>query len=308
MPDVGPLNPIAQRGSRRAAASGDASSSTLKRLLGGPAAASTGGTHSVTAHGSSPAPSGKTLAAQLASSIPGGPWVDLSSGAKMFNDPQPIYRPMLSPGVQYSPNGLCEITALFAWNGQGQQNWGFRMWLPPTGVSLGMGASLQPITQPSYDTGTAINVAYGSLSLQFVLNRQEEIVSKASVPPDHHVMNTTQFTELGTLYDLEYLYRVCNGDPKWYPRFPSDTANRQFLEATVCQIRLGGGSSAHRTHMYQGYPNSLDVQHLMMTKDMVPMVSVCTLSFVLIVPGQNPNDISKSNPGLRDGTSAQTTG
>lgn len=336
---VGGVNPAAiaaanaarQAEARRAAQRSAANNqSTLNKLLVGPTLQPSGGKNYVPSTGNiindlkqsiqnpnQPAPG--TFTPPTAPSPGLSQFTNNSGGSlpvggsyKHFNDPRPVYRPMLRPGELYDPGHLCEITSgPYTPSRNGQDKWGFRMWIPPDAVSVGMGGSQQPLTQAGQDTGTAIQVSVGSLTVRFLLNRMEEVILKRQAPADryHYVMNTRDFVNLGTLYDLEFLYRVCNGNPRDYPYFPSNTANRQFLEATTCQIRLGGGSEAHRTHMYQGYPNSFDIQHLSLTKNMVPIVSECTLSFVLTAPGLSATDLQNvTNAGLGGGdqTSAAT--
>lgn len=79
----------------------------------------------------------------------------------------------------------------------------------------------------------------------------------------------------GTEYDIDFLYRVINGDP--INEFPSITnnkwtANRSFMTANRVRVRLG------MAEVFEGRITGINVNHLMMTTQMVPTVSEVQLS------------------------------
>lgn len=80
----------------------------------------------------------------------------------------------------------------------------------------------------------------------------------------------------GTEYDLEFLYRVLNGDPGKTALLDYDgkTSDFGYITGTPCWFHL------HNNLKYYGSMASLDVKHVMFTQEMVPMLSVVNISFI----------------------------
>lgn len=80
----------------------------------------------------------------------------------------------------------------------------------------------------------------------------------------------------GTEYDLEFLYRVLNGDPGKTALLEYDgkTSDWGYITGTPCWFHL------HNNMRYYGSMASLSVNHVMFTQEMVPMLSVIDLSFI----------------------------
>jgi hypothetical protein len=71
--------------------------------------------------------------------------------------------------------------------------------------------------------------------------------------------------ELGTISDLEYLYKAVNGD-NWHNISGRRTSDIGFLSATLLRIDLGPAA-------YVGYVNSMNITHMAFSQDMTPIRS-----------------------------------
>lgn len=82
----------------------------------------------------------------------------------------------------------------------------------------------------------------------------------------------------GTEYDVEHLFRLLNGDPQKIPvnMAPSpanrQTANRGILMPSRVRVYIG------KAEFFEGLITAVDVNNLILTKDMVPMVSTLRIS------------------------------
>lgn len=80
---------------------------------------------------------------------------------------------------------------------------------------------------------------------------------------------------LGTIADVEYLYKAING-PGWVnPASGRETSDIGFLSPTLLKIEIGPLS-------YIGYVSSIGVNHIAFTKGMIPMRSSVNVSFNLM--------------------------
>ena len=81
--------------------------------------------------------------------------------------------------------------------------------------------------------------------------------------------------KLGTLADLEYLYKAING-PNWTNQATGrKTSDIGFLSPTLLRIDLGPVS-------YLGYVNNMSVNHTSFSKDMIPLRTDVSLQFNLM--------------------------
>lgn len=81
----------------------------------------------------------------------------------------------------------------------------------------------------------------------------------------------------GTEYDLEFLYRVLNGDPGRTALLSysgGQTADFGYITGTPCWFHL------HDNMRYYGSMSSVSVNHMIFTESMVPVMSVVTLDFI----------------------------
>jgi hypothetical protein len=84
-----------------------------------------------------------------------------------------------------------------------------------------------------------------------------------------------ELQKLGTLADLEYLYKAING-PNWTNQATGrKTSDIGFLSPTLLRIDLGPVS-------YLGYVNNLNVNHTSFSKEMIPLRTDVSLQFNLM--------------------------
>lgn len=103
-------------------------------------------------------------------------------------------------------------------------------------------------------------------------NRWWQTYRDSKAPAHRHPLR--ELYERGTEYDIDFLYRVINGDPvnkapniinKW-------TSNRGFLTPMRVRVTLGAADA------FEGQITGVTVNHVVMTKMMVPTVTFLTLS------------------------------
>jgi hypothetical protein len=80
--------------------------------------------------------------------------------------------------------------------------------------------------------------------------------------------------ELGTLADIEYIYKAVNG-PNWKSISGRKTSDIGYLSATLLRVDIGPSS-------YVGYINGLTVNHLAFSQDMTPMRTDIQISMNLM--------------------------
>lgn len=88
--------------------------------------------------------------------------------------------------------------------------------------------------------------------------------------------DVTGILDRGTEYDLEFLYRVLNGDPASGPTMNMPTSDFGYISGTPIWIRF------HDNLRYKGSVNNISVNHTLFTEDMVPMMSEVTITFLRI--------------------------
>ena len=174
--------------------------------------------------------------------------------------------------------------------------WGFRFMYNPTVIKYGT-ASNNSVdwTLGSKDKGTLIN-GNSTVSFELYLNRiadmsylrdRYDITTPANpyAPQDSDVYGRElEWDEIqgilnrGTEYDIEFLYRVLNGDPiKNSLLFNADykgyTADFGYTTATPCWLYL------NENMRYFGSVTGFSVDHVIFDLNMVPMLSVVNVNF-----------------------------
>ena len=96
----------------------------------------------------------------------------------------------------------------------------------------------------------------------------------ASTPTDILALQVKELMELGTVADIEYLYKAINGD-NWHNIAGRKTSDIGFLAATLLRIDIGPLS-------YVGYVNSLSVNHIAFSQDMTPIRTDLTVAMNLM--------------------------
>jgi len=121
-----------------------------------------------------------------------------------------------------------------------------------------------------------------SPTFDLYLNRIQDLNTlkkgyKATAYPAGGISDTDQKGLLyrGTEYDLEWLYRVVNGSPTKTSllEYGGETADFGYITGTPFWLKL------HKNMKYYGGLAGLSVNHVMFTKDMIPILSVVSLTF-----------------------------
>ena len=172
--------------------------------------------------------------------------------------------------------------------------WGFRFIYNPTnvGYSTAMDTSIDWILA-THDPANYIGGAF-SISVTLYLNRVADMTELAGLKgrwesySDNYPRTLTPeevqgILHRGTEYDLEFLYRVVNGDPR-----PSQgtllsytengnapmTADFGYITGTPVWLKI------HQNMRYKVSLASLSVNHVIFTAQMIPMFSTVDLQFI----------------------------
>lgn len=149
-----------------------------------------------------------------------------------------------------------------------KNRWGFKFLYNPNswGYNMSNADNLTPEQVQASDS-----LLYGSVgttwSFQLYLNRIPDLKvgnqSAAHYPAGTSLADLKQVWARGTEYDLDFLFRVVNGEPKNVTGWHS-TANIGFMVTQKIQLTMGKGAFA------TGYISGLTVQHVMMNDLMIP--------------------------------------
>lgn len=181
-----------------------------------------------------------------------------------------------------------------ALNADTKKPWGFRFIYNPTYVSYGtqMDTSIDWILA-THDPANYIGGSF-SVSVQLYLNRVVDMTELAPLKGKNQPYSknyprglTAQEVEgilhRGTEYDLEFLYRVVNGDPKEssgtllsYSEGGSKpkTADFGYITGTPVWLKI------HPNMRYKVSLASLNVNHVIFSEQMIPMFSIVDLQFI----------------------------
>jgi len=186
--------------------------------------------------------------------------------------------------------------------------WGFEFMYNPTSIK----STDQANTAIDYTLQDAsfANLLTGSQSftITILLNRVGDMaalhkVTQAGTAQGYPRPLTTEeingIRSRGTEYDLEFLYRVMNGEPATTPSMDMKSSDFGFISGLPIWIRLNNEMN------YKGVIASLNVTHAMFTPSMVPMMSQVEITFNRIPVmgfGDNSKAIKKRYTNT-DGTS-----
>ena len=113
----------------------------------------------------------------------------------------------------------------------------------------------------------------------------------SSTPKETLALQIKELMELGTVADIEYLYKAINGD-NWHNIAGRKTSDIGFLAATLLRIDIGPLS-------YVGFVNSLSVNHIAFSQDMTPIRTDLTVQMNLMASaglGQVQNGQNGTTP------------
>lgn len=99
--------------------------------------------------------------------------------------------------------------------------------------------------------------------------------------PENPVDQLKTLMKLGTMADIEYIYKMINGEGTngsvWKNALGRKTADIGFLSPTVIAVQFGPNADSLS---YVGYIDGLTITHNMFTEDMIPIHSEVTVNFV----------------------------
>lgn len=124
------------------------------------------------------------------------------------------------------------------------------------------------------DPGLPLMAAPSTLSFQVMLNRSEDVLESTPFnKKDGPVLGCTNFSQLGTMYDVEWFFRTVNGIRT------NGGADAMYESADIGLLLpspvLITFSKALR---YAGYISNLQIDHLKFTPSMIPTISLMNIS------------------------------
>jgi hypothetical protein len=178
--------------------------------------------------------------------------------------------------------------------------YGFKFTYNPT--SFRYETAMNTAVDWTMNSSDPANLIGGNVSVNFTLylNRIADMTELKDIPigqgtsknyPEVLSPEAVQgILKRGTEYDLEFLYRVVNGSPKstsllTYPGVSSD-----FGYVTGAPVWF----EMHENLRYYGSLASLEVQHVLFTQSMVPMLSLVTITFLRYPSTEGIEDALKS--------------
>lgn len=91
-----------------------------------------------------------------------------------------------------------------------------------------------------------------------------------------------QLLRLGTVYDIEYLYKTINSNSTTQNIVGRVTSDNGFLTPNAIGFQLGPTSNSIA---YMGWISTVNVQHVAFTEDMIPIRSLVNLTFNVLTNG-----------------------
>ena len=165
------------------------------------------------------------------------------------------------------------------------QLWGFQFMYNPQTISHTQANANFDIT----NTADISNQLTGSqtFQLEIILNRLFDMSALASDRAGQKTTNGDYARALtnedihgiltrGTEYDLEFLYRTINGEPKLGPSMDRATSDFGFLAPAPIWFRL------HDNFKYKVVITSISVNHTMFTEKMIPVMTGVNISMMRI--------------------------
>lgn len=173
--------------------------------------------------------------------------------------------------------------------------WGFRFLFNPTSwsYSLSVDSSID-WTNPGDTNAILVSKGIGgNMSITILLDRVADMndmrtwynkgmVNNPGPPYYPYVLSTEQCLGIlnrGTEYDLEYLYRVINGDPQTTDMigtgpsgYDNKSANLGYLAGLPFMFKI------HDNQKYRVMIANISVQHDMFTREMIPIRSLLNLT------------------------------
>jgi hypothetical protein len=171
--------------------------------------------------------------------------------------------------------------------------WGFQFMYNPTSISYTNSANTNIDFTNQLDVALLLTGSQ-TFTLNLLLNRVTDMGIVRSISNNYQknknvnidtgqnynrklsVDEVRQLATRGTDFDLEFLYRVLNGDPLNSPQSDYKTSDFGYISGMPVWIRLNDQMR------YKGMIASISVNHVMFTRDMVPTMTEVGISFIRI--------------------------
>ena len=170
---------------------------------------------------------------------------------------------------------------------KGKYKWGFRFMYNPTSIQSAVGMNGQVQLDPQSSVSLYLSAVHaGNLqahTIPIVLNRIADLedpdaLNSRSYAPWPNAISDQDIKKIrnwGTMWDLEYLFRVCNG--AWDVEDLGLSGNIGILQPNPAHLILGPGIN------HYGFVYSINYIHKRFTLDMVPTLTDVTIQFSRIV-------------------------
>lgn len=184
-------------------------------------------------------------------------------------------------------------------------DWGFQfLWNPDQiGNSLSRNANFTPSAVDKLAGLFGVFTAMEALSFKITINRVNDFACIKSIGTQDYAalsefykngypnadakdlniikQKIIDLTNLGTMADIEYLFKMINGDgvggTAWSNALGRKTADVGFLAPTAIAVKFGPNDGSLS---YVGYVDGLTITHNMFTEDMIPIHSEVVVNFV----------------------------
>jgi hypothetical protein len=217
------------------------------------------------------------------------------TGAGNYTDANSMFDEPIAKGTMQMPKDLTKSAAWKFKTGVYKEDstmYGFKFLYNPTEVNMGWGMleGVNPNAIRSNAAGQIMpvtGIGLSTIDFTILLNRigDMDFLDKNGLAPGedspYSGVNTLSRVEdlkmiykRGTMYDLEYLFRVINGPSAIHTTLLNEkTADWGFLIGTQIELFLGDGLR------YMVRLNGINVSHTIFNDRMVPVLSQVSLSF-----------------------------
>lgn len=195
-------------------------------------------------------------------------------------------------GMFYQDPDLVSETAK-VYDTKVQKFWGFRFIFNPTFYNYQMSATNSVDWGRKNENNAVMVTGGGTISLRLVLDRvadmntvrrwvmnnRTEVVGAPNYPLNLTPEQCEGILRRGTEYDMEYLFRVFNGNPEKAPLLGNPVGNLEMATANLGFITsLPFIFKLNDQLRYKVILSSLTVQHDLFTKEMIPIRSLVDLT------------------------------
>ena len=174
--------------------------------------------------------------------------------------------------------------------------YGFRFLYNPTSMSGGTSVNTDWIPDPTNTVTAVLQEGLETFTFELLLNRVPEVMGGVQTSDYQTAMSAEdlkQIQERGTHYDLEFLYRICNGVHNTKAR--KGTGDIGILLPNPCELFLGPYRS-------RGAIQSINVVDKMFSPEMVPVLTFVTITFMRFLTLAHTDVPAGGSPLARDGS------